>query len=122
MSTNPTEPLAPFLKHWRDRAGLTQKQLAAAADLSISMIGQAEAGDRHYGHDTAQRVADALGLTADERSILLSYVGRTPAQTMQAQIDEVRGELVRLGQVVAMLAAEPNPDLGELGGGASDPQ
>jgi tetratricopeptide (TPR) repeat protein/transcriptional regulator with XRE-family HTH domain len=56
---------------WRQRALLTQEQLADRAGVSVRAIRQLEAGQvRHPRSDTLRRLADALGLTEQERAAL----------------------------------------------------
>jgi transcriptional regulator with XRE-family HTH domain len=48
----------------RQARKLTQQELAFAADLSLTYIGEIERGQRMVSLDTLQRVARALHLTA----------------------------------------------------------
>ena len=60
---------------WRQRALLTQEQLADRAGVSVRTIRQLEAGQvRHPRSDTLRRLADALGLTEQERAALAAPV------------------------------------------------
>lgn len=63
------------LRRLRERAGLTQEQLAEAAGLSPRAIRALERGERRqpYQH-TVEALAKALGLTSVERTELLSAV------------------------------------------------
>jgi tetratricopeptide (TPR) repeat protein/transcriptional regulator with XRE-family HTH domain len=65
---------------WRQRALLTQEQLADRAGVSVRTIRQLEAGQvRHPRSDTLRRLADALGLTEQERAALTTSIGGTGA-------------------------------------------
>ena len=55
------------IKHWRQKKGLTQKQIAEKAGLTIATIGRIEADIRHGTNiTTLQRIADALGISLDK--------------------------------------------------------
>jgi transcriptional regulator with XRE-family HTH domain len=59
------------LRAWRQRALLTQEQLADRAGISVRTIASLEAGRvQHPRSDTLRRLADALGLTEQERAAL----------------------------------------------------
>ena len=75
---------APFgtrLRRLREAAGLTQEELASRAGLSATAVSVLERGERKrpYPH-TVRSLADALGLSEDERASLLAAVpGRVAA-------------------------------------------
>jgi transcriptional regulator with XRE-family HTH domain len=54
------------LKNLRRKAGLSQSQLARAADVPIGTLRNWEYGRRTPLLDAAARLADALGCTIDE--------------------------------------------------------
>ncbi len=63
--------LAPLLRAWRERALLTQQQLAERSGLSVRTIRRAESGLGRRPHGTSLRLlADALGLSQRERRLL----------------------------------------------------
>lgn len=68
-----TETLGQRLKRLRERAGLTQAQLAAAADVPIGTLRGAEYDRREPLVSTAYKLALALGISLDE------LVGTVPA-------------------------------------------
>ncbi|MFJ8960391.1 ATP-binding protein [Lentzea sp. NPDC102401] len=71
--------LGILLRHHRIAAGLTQEALAEKAGLSGQAIGSLERGDRRHPHRaTVLRLADALGLGADERAEFAAAAARTP--------------------------------------------
>ncbi|SEP75568.1 Tetratricopeptide repeat-containing protein [Lentzea xinjiangensis] len=71
--------LGALLRHHRITAGLTQEALAEKAGLSGQAVGALERGDRRHPHrETVLRLADALGLGADERAELAAAAARTP--------------------------------------------
>jgi predicted ATPase/transcriptional regulator with XRE-family HTH domain len=63
---------AEQLRHYRERAGLTQEELAAKAGLTAKAISALERAERRspYPH-TVRALADALGLSQAERAELL---------------------------------------------------
>jgi tetratricopeptide (TPR) repeat protein/DNA-binding XRE family transcriptional regulator len=72
---------------WRQRALLTQEQLADRAGVSVRTIRQLEAGQVHHPRsDTLRRLADALGLTEEERAALATAIGGTGAHAPMASV------------------------------------
>jgi predicted ATPase/transcriptional regulator with XRE-family HTH domain len=62
-----------LVRRWRSRAGLTQEELAARAGLSVDGVGAVERGVHARPHPhTLRSLADALGLTDEERLELQS--------------------------------------------------
>jgi transcriptional regulator with XRE-family HTH domain len=55
-----------ILRTERKARQLTQQQIAFAADLSLTYVGEIERGERMVSLDTLLRVASALNLTASE--------------------------------------------------------
>ena len=69
MAEQVTSELAGLLRQLRDRAGLTQAELAKAAGLSPRAVSDLERGiNRTARRDTAVRLAGALGLAEPTRS------------------------------------------------------
>lgn len=50
---------------WRERAGLTQKALAAASGVSQSYVNEIEAGKKPGGTATLAKIAKALGVSIE---------------------------------------------------------
>ncbi len=69
------DPFGGRLRGLRERAGLTQEELASRAGLSVRAISDLERGERRrpYPH-TVRALADALGLPEEERRALLASV------------------------------------------------
>ena len=67
-------PFARLLKVYRRMAGLTQEELAARAGVSVRTISGLEScGRRHAPYtETLRLLADALGLSPEERGIFMS--------------------------------------------------
>ncbi|MFI6906030.1 ATP-binding protein [Nonomuraea sp. NPDC050394] len=69
MDADSAEPFGPMLRRLRERAGLTQEQLAERAGISTNAVSALERGvrSRPYRH-TRDALAAALGITAVERA------------------------------------------------------
>jgi predicted ATPase/DNA-binding XRE family transcriptional regulator len=79
MADNPGAELAEYVRTRRLRAGLTQEALAQRAGLTVDTVGALERGLRRrlYPH-TARAIADALGLSDQERAELAGLAHGTP--------------------------------------------
>ncbi len=99
------EPFGAMLKRLRDRAGLTQEELASKAGLTAKAVSALERGERKrpYPH-TVRSLADALDLTDAERASLAAAV---PG----------RGENVRATDAGALPADLPAPATALVGRG-----
>ncbi|MEU6431945.1 helix-turn-helix transcriptional regulator [Microbispora sp. NPDC046973] len=73
--------LGALIRAWRNRALLTQEQLADRAGVNVRTIGRLE-GDAVGRPRSAslQRLAEALGLDGRERAALAAAACRTPAR------------------------------------------
>ena len=61
------------LRQLREAAGLTQEELALRAHLSSDAVSKLEPGQRRRPHPhTVRALADALGLSEDERDALIA--------------------------------------------------
>ncbi|MEU0791954.1 helix-turn-helix domain-containing protein [Amycolatopsis sp. NPDC005961] len=71
------ESFGTRLRRLRRAAELTQEALAEKSGLSGQAIGALERGDRRYPHrETLDRLADALGLTGDDRAEFAAAAAR----------------------------------------------
>lgn len=69
--------LATLLRTWRERALLTQDQLADLTDLGVHTVRRLESdGLRRPRGDSLRLLADALNLGDDERALLVAFAGR----------------------------------------------
>ncbi|MEV6643896.1 helix-turn-helix domain-containing protein [Amycolatopsis sp. NPDC051371] len=78
------ESFGARLRRLRRAAELTQEALAEKSGLSGQAVGALERGDRRYPHrETLDRLADALGLTGDDRADFAAAAARpgSPART-----------------------------------------
>ncbi|HEY8284802.1 MAG TPA: helix-turn-helix domain-containing protein, partial [Chloroflexota bacterium] len=77
LGDDQADPFGARLRRLREQAGLSQEQLAERAGVSGQAIGALERGNRRRPYPaTARRLADALGLSAEERDALLSAIPR----------------------------------------------
>ena len=61
-----------YLRHYRERAGMTQEELAAQAGVTAKAISALERAQRRSPYpQTVRALADALGLSQEERAKLL---------------------------------------------------
>ena len=82
MSANETSGFGERLRRLREAAGLTQEELAERSGLTAKAIGALERGERRRPYPTTVRaLADALGLSREERDGL---VGAVPPRTLPA--------------------------------------
>jgi len=72
MITAGTAAFGPLLKRYRLAAGLTQEALAERAGYSAVYVGLIERGQRAPQPSTVALLADALGLTAEDRESLVA--------------------------------------------------
>ena len=70
-----------ILRAHRQRAGLSQGELAKKAGLDRTYVGGAERGERNVALLNLVRLADALGISA---AALLEEMGRAPADSSDA--------------------------------------
>jgi predicted ATPase/DNA-binding CsgD family transcriptional regulator/DNA-binding XRE family transcriptional regulator len=105
MTARPTPPFAEQLRHLRERASLSQEQLAHASGLPIRSIGDLERGARLQPDlHTLHSLASALSLSAEERQLLLD-IHRRQADT------QASGPLPRPVSRRARLAPQPTRPL-----------
>ena len=86
MAEQATSGLAGLLRQLRAAARLTQQELAKSAGVSPRAVSDLERGiNRTARHDTAARLADALGLAEPVRSLFVAAaLGRIPAAQVLA--------------------------------------
>jgi predicted ATPase/DNA-binding XRE family transcriptional regulator/Tfp pilus assembly protein PilF len=80
MQANARAGFGGLLRQFRAAAGISQEGLAERAGLSRRGIADLERGARNFPYgDTIRRLADALGLTPEERAALLAAGTRHPS-------------------------------------------
>lgn len=55
--------LGAALRHYRDRARITQEELAERSGLHVTYIGGAERGERNLSYRSLARILEALGVS-----------------------------------------------------------
>jgi tetratricopeptide (TPR) repeat protein/transcriptional regulator with XRE-family HTH domain len=78
--------LAALLRAWRERALLTQEQLAERTGLSVRTIRRLEASRMRPRSGSVRQLADALGLGDTERTLLTAAARGRPAQPTPAAL------------------------------------
>ena len=108
VSEGPGE-FAEQLRRFRERAALSQEELATRAGLTGKAVGALERGERRrpYPH-TVRALADALGLDDDEREALTTAArpgGEAPAPTTRipALSTPLTGREADLDEIVTLL-------------------
>ena len=66
MGTDLSRRLGNRIRKLRSQAGLTQAQLAERVDISDEFLSRMERGLKSPSLETAERIADALGITMSE--------------------------------------------------------
>src|SRR5579859_2246122 len=78
MEADRPATLAEYLRAERERAGLSQRQLAARVGIHNSYLARLESGENDSpAADVLQRIADVLEIPATD---LLKFIGVKPAE------------------------------------------
>ena len=109
------EPLArssvfgTLLRTYRERASLSQNELAAQAGLSASTISRVEAGERSPLGKRRQvlALAKALGLSQGETDALLSAADLSPSAAPELSLHPRDETLYRIAQELEALRTDP---------------
>ena len=98
-----------LLKEYRERADLSQNDLAVQASLSASTISRIESGERSAprGRKQVVAMARALGLSQEETDILLSAGGFAPSTAPELALHPRDETLYRIAQELEMLRIDP---------------
>lgn len=103
-----TSPFGDQLRHWRQRAGMSQLALANGAETTARHLSFIETGRSRPGRELVLRLAAALDLPLAERNALLVSAGLAPQFTARALSDAaMRPITLVLDKVLA--AHEPYP-------------
>lgn len=81
MSVTEHLRFAQLLRRYREEAWLTQEALAERAGISTRSVRSLERGGSQPQKETAQRLADALGLAQEARSLFLHAGAPSPRRT-----------------------------------------
>ena len=98
-----------LLKMYRERAGLSQNELAQQAGMSPSAISRMESGERGPPRKRGQvlALAKALGLDQQETDALLSSAGFAPSIAPELAIHPRDETLYRIAQELTTLRTDP---------------
>lgn len=77
------------LREYRQKQGLSQPEVARRSGLSLSAVRAYESGDRHPSREALSAIIDALGMTAEQASPVLTGAGY--AANWQAVYHEAYG-------------------------------
>ena len=92
MAKQPAAGFAELLQRLRSSAGMTQDELAKAAEVSPRTVSDLERGiNRTARKDTAELLATAMGLTGNEREQFLAAARGKPAAAGRARVGRGRG-------------------------------
>lgn len=95
-STSPRALLGAELRHARENAGLSQRELGEPLFVSASFIGQLEAGTRRMQPDVARRIDEILGTNGFfERNCLAANKSRYPDHFAEAAEAEAVATTIR---------------------------
>jgi transcriptional regulator with XRE-family HTH domain len=79
MSDKPLSPFGQQLRRWRQRAGLSQLDLANSAGTSPRHVSFIETGRSRPGRELVLRLAEVLDVPLRERNVMLVSAGLLPA-------------------------------------------
>ena len=80
-------PVGQVIREWRERRGLTQKELAARSGLHLGSIGAYERGERNPQMEALARICFALDV---EPSAFCLEVARAEAQQLAPLVDDLK--------------------------------
>jgi transcriptional regulator with XRE-family HTH domain len=82
MRTKQSWAFGAVLKELRERAGLSQNQLAKLSGLDHSYLSRLESGQRHPSYDAVARLAKVLARDKQERERLFAAAGYVPPEAV----------------------------------------
>ncbi|MCI2430468.1 helix-turn-helix domain-containing protein [Candidatus Acetothermia bacterium] len=100
------QALGKLLREYRERAQLTRAQLARRARISASFVTYLEKGHRRPSAAIIARIAQALGLRADQQKQLLQSAGYASVEEI-AQVSGLQGVL----DEIAALSSQERDEL-----------
>src|SRR5215208_4840078 len=98
-----------MLREYRGALGLTQEELTSRSGLTAKAVSALERGERKrpYPH-TVRSLAEALGLSDDERASLFAAV---PSRSAEAAASSLRATSVQEEQAGMPMLQHPPPQL-----------
>src|SRR5215467_909511 len=108
MSHEPSRLFPALLKHWRGRRGLSQLDLALAADVSARHVSFLETGRAQPSRDMVLRLGATLGIPLRDQNALLVAAGM-PEAFPEPSFDDGLPEPIRLAVERMAEKQEPYP-------------
>ncbi|MDT0344362.1 helix-turn-helix domain-containing protein [Streptomyces litchfieldiae] len=108
--TTGTPGVGPLLREWRQRAGVSQLDLALRADSSARHISFIETGKTRPSREMVLRLAEHLDVPVRERNALLVAAGYAP-EYPESSLDSPALEVLRLGLDRLLAGYDPYPAL-----------
>ncbi|HZG05753.1 MAG TPA: helix-turn-helix transcriptional regulator [Streptomyces sp.] len=102
--------VGPLLRHWRERSGLSQLELALRADSSARHISFIETGRSRPSPEMVLRLAEHLAVPVRERNALLTAAGYAPHYP-ETPVDDPAMASLRDSLERMLTAYEPYPAL-----------
>ena len=93
------------LKAFRDKAGMTQQQLADHLEMHYTSVSGWEQGRTRPTRRTVLLLEQALGLDG-ELLREYAYAGATPFDAMRADLDQLAEQTIELAELVVRLQAQ----------------
>ncbi|WP_031509789.1 helix-turn-helix domain-containing protein [Streptomyces megasporus] len=110
VATDASTAVGPLLRHWRQRAGLSQLELALRAGSSARHISFVETGRARPSEEMVLRLAEHLSVPVRERNALLLAAGYAPHYP-ETPVDDPSLTSLRQGLERVLTAYEPYPAL-----------
>jgi transcriptional regulator with XRE-family HTH domain len=104
------QTIGELLRQWRRRRGLSQLDLAIAADVSARHVSLVETGKSRPSADMVLRLADQLGVPLRDRNGLLLAAGFAPRYA-ERPLDDAAMAAARDAVLRVLRAHEPYPAL-----------
>lgn len=99
VGRNGEQDFAQLLKQYREGGRVSQSRLAEIAGFDHSYVSRLESGNRTPTREAVTKLAEALGLTPEQRDSLLAAAGYMPQRVESLLADEpVLTEVLRLLQ------------------------
>lgn len=99
-------PPSNFIRQWRERAEMTQEDLADASGLSVGSISAYELGGADPSIDALKRLAAALGVTP---GMLLDVNPEDDPPLWAGFLRATKGQKEEIGRIVGALVGPPKP-------------
>ena len=100
------EPMAGAgLRAIRDKAGMTQQQLADHLGVHYTSVASWESGRNRPSRNNVELIEEVFGLDG-QLLTEFAYAGVTPFDAMRADLDQLAEQTIQLAELVARLQAQ----------------